>query len=371
MIGLYRLRTTSRKLYQCWALAFHEDKAKTYFPEEPRKAPITVFWELLLWLIRYGEVNKYYYVYGQDRKDTQNRNVVAWPVFKAMQDSRNLGAGKNYQRSFNYLCLLRDKLIFARYASSIGIPVPAIVAVISEDRVDWTEPPEQIEERLQLGQSRGVELFCKPICGIMGENAFPVILTDGELFHKANGSDAKPAVIDRLVTKTGYRFILQEKVRQHRKLSALHPHSLNTIRIVTFRNASNVELFSLALRVGANGRPTDNWASGGIVIRVNPDTGRLQGEGFFKCGFGGRVRAHPDTGVEFDGLQIPFFDEAVRMAEAFHRELYGIHSVGWDLAITENGPIVLEGNDDWDGAIPMTLEEDFRDRFLAMYRDAS
>jgi hypothetical protein len=51
--------------------------------------------------------------------------------------------------------------------------------------------------------------------------------------------------------------------------------------------------------------------------------------------------------------------------------LYGIHSIGWDIAITDNGPIFIEGNDDWDGTIAMSLESDFKSRFLEMYKGGS
>ena len=52
----------------------------------------------------------------------------------------------------------------------------------------------------------------------------------------------------------------------------------------------------------------------------------------------------------------------MRMREA----LPGIHSIGWDVAISPDGPIIIEGND-WEGRIPMVLEPDFRRRFLQMY----
>ncbi len=45
---------------------------------------------------------------------------------------------------------------------------------------------------------------------------------------------------------------------------------------------------------------------------------------------------------------MPFFREAVRVARELHNFLYGIHSVGWDIAIGEKGPIIIEGNDNWE-----------------------
>ena len=47
-------------------------------------------------------------------------------------------------------------------------------------------------------------------------------------------------------------------------------------------------------------------------------------------------------------IQIPFFKEAVEMAKELHSKLYRIHSVGWDIAITQEGPIFIEGNSRWE-----------------------
>lgn len=34
-----------------------------------------------------------------------------------------------------------------------------------------------------------------------------------------------------------------------------------------------------------------------------------------------------------------------------HKSLYGIHSIGWDVAITDQGPVLIEGNDNWEISI--------------------
>lgn len=88
----------------------------------------------------------------------------------------------------------------------------------------------------------------------------------------------------------------------------------------------------------------------------------------YKPGYGGIVREHPQTHVRFSGFEIPYFHDAVKFATRLHSYLYGVHSIGWDIAITEAGPVIIEGNDDWDGAVPMALEKNFKQRFLEMYQ---
>ena len=54
--------------------------------------------------------------------------------------------------------------------------------------------------------------------------------------------------------------------------------------------------------------------------------------------------AHPTTGVVFDGFQIPCFQEAKELVLKAALESDKILVVGWDVAISENGPVVIEGN---------------------------
>ena len=60
------------------------------------------------------------------------------------------------------------------------------------------------------------------------------------------------------------------------------------------------------------------------------------------------VYQHPDNSIVFEGFEIPFFKEAVEMSKDLHSKLYRVHSIGWDIAITQNGPVFIEGNSLWE-----------------------
>ena len=182
--------------------------------------------------------------------------------------------------------------------------------------------------------------------------------------------DGGPAEAAEVASRVTGRYLLQERLAQHPALEALHPSSVNTIRLVTVYRDGQVKPFVAALRVGTGGATVDNWSAGGLVVGLNLDTGRLYGRGIFKPGCGGDVRyggfvdRHPDSDVLLDGYQLPDIPEAVALACRLHLDLGGPRTVGWDLAITPDGPSVVEGNSHWSGAMYMAIDGGFKKRYF-------
>ena len=104
------------------ALLFEPRRSRSYWPEERRKRRSRVFADLLWWLIRYGEVNGYYYVYGLDRAGIDRRkDLLPYRAFRRIRNRANL---RTNEAPWNYVCVLRDKLLFATVACGLGIPTP-------------------------------------------------------------------------------------------------------------------------------------------------------------------------------------------------------------------------------------------------------
>lgn len=149
-------------------------------------------------------------------------------------------------------------------------------------------------------------------------------------------------------------FIIQKEVCNHKSLSRIYPKSLNTARFITVwsEQTKRPELFAQFFRIGANGNVVDNWAVGGLLFVLNSD-GSIGDVGFFKDpkyahGYGMRVDSHPDTGVSFKGMRVPDYDAGLELALKAHAVLPTVKSIGWDVAFTDDGPLIVEGNDDWE-----------------------
>ena len=76
--------------------------------------------------------------------------------------------------------------------------------------------------------------------------------------------------------------------------------------------------------------------------------------------FGTSTQEHPDTQIKFKGFEIPFYKEAEALAIKLHHYLYRCHSIGWDIAITEKGPVFIEGNGWWEISMPQAVHGGLR-----------
>lgn len=128
-------------------------------------------------------------------------------------------------------------------------------------------------------------------------------------------------------------------------MQAFHPSSVNTIRITTIQDGKGGYVIHFAIfRIGAGGSPVDNWCSGGLAVRINPD-GTLSETGLFEDNAKSPATEHPDTHLPFAGFRIPFYQEAADLVLRAHREECApMFAIGWDIAITEEGPILVEAN---------------------------
>ena len=341
-------------------LVYHPKYSVSYYPEEKLKGKWAILFDNLFWLFKNKEVNKYYYIYGLDRKHSNISNeVLSYKKFMQIRDGINL---KPKGQNFNYAALLRDKFVFGQFLSSLKYPTPKNIALLDNGNITWLETMKT--ETLAGIAKEGVlfDGFCKKLSGLMGEGAFPLKVINGTIY-----SGDKLITVEELRAKMRGQYLWQERIVQNEHMSKIHPQSVNTVRLITFNNNGNIELFSATLRVGTHGRPVDNWSAGGIAVGVDIDTGKARKKGIYKPGYGASVEIHPNSNIPFLGFQIPMFEEIIELTKRLHGYFYGVHSIGWDIAFTPSGPVFVEGNDDWDGCMPMSFEENFKEKFLKMY----
>ena len=135
--------------------------------------------------------------------------------------------------------------------------------------------------------------------------------------------------------------VLEEVVTQHSEMRALHPHSVNTIRVVTVLKHKEPRVVVAFMRIG-NGKVVDNFNSGGMVVPVDVKDGTVKFPAIDKAG--NLYRRHPLTNVSIEGFTVPLWGEVLELAKKAARELPELGIMGWDVAVTDDGPLLIEGH---------------------------
>lgn len=157
---------------------------------------------------------------------------------------------------------------------------------------------------------------------------------------KACNANALAALLESLHDE----YIVTEFVIMHPFLSSLYDEVVSTVRIMAIRTEEGFGLYDAFLRIGTSSTGnTDNLATGGVVAKVDLETGelfdpeRLSNHKFMPCPH------HPDTGTEIAGI-IPFWDEIKRQVECMSTYLFPLEFFGFDVAVTAEGFKILEIN---------------------------
>ena len=122
---------------------------------------------------------------------------------------------------------------------------------------------------------------------------------------------------------------------------------LNTLRVFTQLDDQNkVHYLGARLRITVNSY-VDNLAAGNLAAPVDLQTGLVNGPGVYSDITKTDQRTHPITKEPIEGFQIPFWKEALTMVNEAAKLHPENRSIGWDVAITNAGPELLEGNHNW------------------------
>lgn len=251
----------------------------------------------------------------------------------------------SYSHAQKEIVVVENKLLFEGFLAKNDIPTPKVFFHNSRSSFSYKGGVLELESKndfLSFLEKFFIEekiehIFCKPVDGIRGENIF--------IIEKSTFRKIADDLVDLVFSKA---FIFQELLQQHEALKSINSSSVNTLRIITYKNDKNkVEILSGFIRVGRKGAIIDNAHIGGIVVPLDKETGKMRDEGIQLIDNGGGIfYEHPDTGIVFNNFQIPLYAQVKKMVSQA-APLFKFPLLGWDVAITPNGPVIVEANHDF------------------------
>lgn len=164
----------------------------------------------------------------------------------------------------------------------------------------------------------------------------------GKGIHKIT-KGAPIGEIKSIVDSLGKDIIVQEAILQSTEMSKLNPHSVNTVRVLSFLDKDgNIKVYSAIARMGINNSFVDNASSGGITCGIE-ENGRLKAVAYAVNGT--KYASHPTTGIKFNDIIVPNYSKIISHAQKLHKIFPHFRLLSWDFAIDKNNePLLVEVN---------------------------
>ena len=272
------------------------------------KSSVLMFFDIMIWYVFYGATLTDYLNYEFYNRTFKERRKYA--VVRTQ--------GKFY-----------EKVSPAKYKEFFTIK-PNFLSNFKEYVGRSFFVPEDGIDKLIEFLKKNKEFMIKPIDGLGGHDV-----------RKMDRNEIKNTN-EFLTYLKDNRMFLEELIVQHKKMNNLCPSSVNTIRIMTFVNNGKSEILYAALRVGNGVNDVDNFHKGGMGVSINTKEGKLKGVAIDKDL--NEFKIHPTTRTYFNNYELPFWKETKKMVLDAALVNQNIKVVGWDVAITKNGPVLVEGN---------------------------
>jgi Sugar-transfer associated ATP-grasp len=262
-----------------------------------------------------------------------------------------------------YGCLFDNKLIFNRYFTSFGLPLATVFGVF-DPQVGRTMDGESLRTEPELGafirRFRQEGFAFKPAEGMRGH--LVLILTgsspaDSDTFLTLAGERYDAAALVAAARNTAALetqapganlspFLIEERIRPHPAMAELIGPTLCTVRVVTIVALDgSPRIVASVLKLQPKPLGVDHLMYGALGCWVDPDTGAL-GPGRTRTSYG-YTSVIPGTDRSFVGYRLPCWEQVKEAALQAATAFPWARSIGWDIGISDRGPVVIEGNQKW------------------------
>ncbi len=217
-----------------------------------------------------------------------------------------------------YICLLMNKYIFSKVFSDFY----GRRCILSRDA--------GISSLRRLAEGTG-KIVYKPNCKGQGKGV-----------RVLPCADEAEAIAALELIRSSADGIIEEYIVQHDALARVNPGAVSIIRFYTVCAPSGSYLFAPVLTTAIN-KEISNGCQDALTAMIDIRTGEVVTDAVDQNKFT-EHEAHPVTGTVFKGLKMPFWEESIEMMRSAVPLASKISNIGWDVAVTENGPLIIEAN---------------------------
>jgi hypothetical protein len=257
--------------------------------------------------------------------------------------------------------LLRDKGLFYRHCLDTGVATAALYALMLPGATGWSPNSALLAGRRHWRRFLAAELpdefVVKPARGAYGRGV-NIYHRSGERFADAFGRTCDADGLYEALAAAARRddgMVIQQRLHNHPALVRLTgTESLQTVRVVTLAQAEGpCRILHAHFKPIVGPHIIDTYLDGllgNVEAAVQIEDGRLMAANrITDTGSGIQpVPVHPKTQAPFEGFLLPSWSQTCRLVRQAADRFLPLRCIGWDVALTPEGPRILEGNVWWD-----------------------
>jgi hypothetical protein len=276
--------------------------------------------------------------WGEEDRSTvagQRRSMEIWSALNYRQD---------------WWGLIENKIATCSYLAAYGMPTTPMLAVYCDNLKTGATNIASDEWHLRdiLVDEASYPMFGKPIEALrsLGSIGLQRYLPQSESLETCDGRLLPLGEFISLLRKhyaTGY--IFQKLMSPHAAIRALCGNRLATVRVVTLANEAGPKVFRACWKIPAGVNTADNyWRKGNLLAQIDIAQGQvlrvLSGKGLDLV----QHDHHPDSGAPLIGFRLPHWQRVLDTAIEAARLMQHVPLIGWDIAVVDEGPVIIEMN---------------------------
>lgn len=317
-----------------WSLFFQYVK---YVREKTNLSSLRIYKEVIRTIFQYNASPLDYFSFRFFELSPSEREDISCTGF--MYEYQLVMNPKNHRN------VLRDKILFLKHFKELVGRDWITLSMLTEDSLLYTDFVEKGNNKIVIKNSSGQA---------------------GKEVEVINVREKSKDEVLTIMQNKNYDLI-ESYVVQHPALMEMSPSGLNTIRIVTQYFEHEVIVVFAFLRVTVNSAidnlSADNYSRNfGCAIDLN--TGKVNKPGTYLNSMKPYVYNHPLTNVEVIGFQLPYWDQCMELVIKAANLVPENRSIGWDVAVTEDGPVLIEGNHNWNNLSLVPGKKGYRQDFI-------
>jgi len=191
---------------------------------------------------------------------------------------------------------------------------------------------------------RHKSIFVKPLNLELAEGVHRIVIdrdtdlraTFASLLEQA--ADLSSLDVTRTVDR---RLILEEEIVQSPVMAQVNPKEMSVLRVTTILAKDKVHFFYPCFRLMCGDGEENSGEMYSLEALVDERTGVVLTDGIESRG---SAEFHPVTGIRIKGFAMPEWKELKSMLEDAARRLPTLRYIGWDVAHSDRGWCIVEGN---------------------------